>query len=154
MTHQRVRLPQRVLGGSWVVLSRVITRVTILITLIRGLITPLLTTPEPPSRQTWAELRSSPLRNPQSCLKFLRPRSPKVTQKLISLTKLNPDCLSREWVDPYGSPSIIPNNSNHTSFPHFLPLKAPHLTHILEVRVPRLPQRREVWAPFGPKRNF
>ena len=27
------------LGGSWVVISRVITRVTILITLIRGLIT-------------------------------------------------------------------------------------------------------------------
>ena len=39
------------LGGSWVVISRVITRVTILIvTPIRGLITPLITTPEPPSR--------------------------------------------------------------------------------------------------------
>ena len=38
-----------VLGGSWVGISRVITRVTILITLIRGLISPLITTPEPPS---------------------------------------------------------------------------------------------------------
>ena len=37
------------LGGSWVVISRAITRVTILITLVRGLITPLITTPEPPS---------------------------------------------------------------------------------------------------------
>ena len=38
------------LGGSWVVLSRVISRVTIVITHIRGLITPLITTLEPPSR--------------------------------------------------------------------------------------------------------
>ena len=38
------------LGGSWVVLSRVISRVTILITHIKGLRTPLVTTPEPPSR--------------------------------------------------------------------------------------------------------
>ena len=38
-----------VLGGSWVVISRVISRVTILITHIRGLITPLITTHEPPS---------------------------------------------------------------------------------------------------------
>ena len=34
------------LGGSWVVLSRV----TMLITHIRGLITPPITTPEPPSK--------------------------------------------------------------------------------------------------------
>ena len=38
-----------ILGGSWVVISRVISRVTILISHIRGLITPLLTTHEPPS---------------------------------------------------------------------------------------------------------
>ena len=38
-----------VLGGSWVVISRVKSRVTILITQIRGLRTPLITTPEPPS---------------------------------------------------------------------------------------------------------
>ena len=38
------------LGGSWVVISRVISRVTILVTHIRGLITPLITTPEPPSK--------------------------------------------------------------------------------------------------------
>ena len=38
------------LGGSWAVVTRVISRVTILITHIRGLITPLITTPEPPSR--------------------------------------------------------------------------------------------------------
>ena len=31
---------ESILGGSWVVISRVLTRVTILITLIRGLITP------------------------------------------------------------------------------------------------------------------
>ena len=37
------------LGGSWVVISRVISRATILITHIRGLITLLITTPEPPS---------------------------------------------------------------------------------------------------------
>ena len=39
-----------VLGGSGALISRVISRVTILITHIRGLITPLITTPEPPSR--------------------------------------------------------------------------------------------------------
>ena len=38
------------LGGAWVVISRVISRVTILITHIRGLITPFVTTHEPPSR--------------------------------------------------------------------------------------------------------
>ena len=37
------------LGGSWVVRSGVISRVTIVITHIRGLITPLITTHEPPS---------------------------------------------------------------------------------------------------------
>ena len=40
----------RVLGGSWVVISGVISRVTIIMTHIRGLITPLITTHEPPSR--------------------------------------------------------------------------------------------------------
>ena len=39
-----------ILGGSWVVISGVISRVTILITHIRGLITLLITTHEPPSR--------------------------------------------------------------------------------------------------------
>ena len=38
------------LGGSWVVISRIISRVTILLTHIRGLITLLIATPEPPSR--------------------------------------------------------------------------------------------------------
>ena len=42
--------PENLLGGSWVVISRVISRVTILIIHIRGLITPLITTHEPPSR--------------------------------------------------------------------------------------------------------
>ena len=41
-----------VLGGSWVVISRVISRVTILITHIKGLITPLITTHEPPSEDS------------------------------------------------------------------------------------------------------
>ena len=39
-----------VLGGSWVVTSGVISKVTISITHIKGLITPLITTHEPPSR--------------------------------------------------------------------------------------------------------
>ena len=38
------------LGGSWVVISRATSRVTILITHIRGLITLLITTPEPPRK--------------------------------------------------------------------------------------------------------
>ena len=37
------------LGGSWVVISGVISKVTIVIIHIRGLITPLVTTHEPPS---------------------------------------------------------------------------------------------------------
>ena len=36
-------------GGSWVLISRVISRVTILNTHIKGLITPRVTTHEPPS---------------------------------------------------------------------------------------------------------
>ena len=44
---------QSVLGGSWVVISKVISRViskvTILLAHNRGLITPLITTHEPPS---------------------------------------------------------------------------------------------------------
>ena len=39
----------RLLGGSWVVISGVIGRVTIIITHIRELITPFITTHEPPS---------------------------------------------------------------------------------------------------------
>ena len=38
------------LGGSWLAISRVRSRVTIVITFIRGFITPLITTHEPPSR--------------------------------------------------------------------------------------------------------
>ena len=42
--------PSQILGGSWVAISRnIISRATILITHIRGLITPLITTHEPPS---------------------------------------------------------------------------------------------------------
>ena len=40
------------LGGSWLDISRVISRVTIVITYIRGLITPPITTHEPPSSRT------------------------------------------------------------------------------------------------------
>ena len=39
-----------VLGGSWVAISRVISKVTIAITHIRGLIAILITSHEPPSR--------------------------------------------------------------------------------------------------------
>ena len=42
--------PSTLLGGSWVVISRVVSRVTILITHIKGLISPFITTHEPPSR--------------------------------------------------------------------------------------------------------
>ena len=35
--------------GSWVPISRVISRATITMTLLRGLITPLISTHEPPS---------------------------------------------------------------------------------------------------------
>ena len=38
-----------ILGGSWVVINGLISRVTILLSHIRGLITPLRTTHEPPS---------------------------------------------------------------------------------------------------------
>ena len=41
-----------ILGGSWVVISRVISRITLVVTYIKGLITPLLTTHEPLSRNT------------------------------------------------------------------------------------------------------
>ena len=37
------------MGGSWVVINRVISRVAILLTHIRWLVTPLITTHEPPS---------------------------------------------------------------------------------------------------------
>ena len=40
-----------ILGGSWVIISGVRSRVTVVITHLRGLITPLITTPEPPSRK-------------------------------------------------------------------------------------------------------
>ena len=39
-----------ILGGSWVVKSRVTSKVTIIITHIRALITPLINTHEPPSK--------------------------------------------------------------------------------------------------------
>ena len=41
---------QALLGGSWGVISGVISKVTIVITHIRGRITPLITTHGPPSR--------------------------------------------------------------------------------------------------------
>ena len=40
------------LGGSWVVLSGVVSKATIVITHIRGLFSVLITTHEPPSRET------------------------------------------------------------------------------------------------------
>ena len=38
-----VQVLQFMLGGSWVVISRVISRITVVLTFIRGLITPLIT---------------------------------------------------------------------------------------------------------------
>ena len=42
--------PRTLLGGSWVVVSGVISRVAMLITHSRGLVTPLITPHEPPSK--------------------------------------------------------------------------------------------------------
>ena len=42
------------LGGSWVVISRVISPLILVITIVTLLITPLITTHEPPSREAWA----------------------------------------------------------------------------------------------------
>ena len=57
------RLSQAVLlvllGGSWVVISGFVSKVTILITQIRGLITPLITTHEPPSNGTMTKMTGS-----------------------------------------------------------------------------------------------
>ena len=52
LVHRRDRGLARegLLGGSWVVISGVISKVTIVITHIRELITILITTHEPPSR--------------------------------------------------------------------------------------------------------
>ena len=44
--------PTSPLGGSWVVISRVISRVTVVISYVTGLITPLTTTHEPPSKDS------------------------------------------------------------------------------------------------------
>ena len=60
------------LGGSWVVISGVISRVTVLTTHIKGLITLLITTHEPPSSpltKAWCS-RVSPTRRcpqPETC---------------------------------------------------------------------------------------
>ena len=55
---------ETILGGSWVVISGVINPLTILITLLRGNITPLITTHEPPSIIYYRspQLKSNPLR--------------------------------------------------------------------------------------------
>ena len=42
-------IPSALLGGSWGLISRVISKVSIVITHIRGRITPPITTHEPPS---------------------------------------------------------------------------------------------------------
>ena len=51
-------MPIHLLGGSWVVVSGVIIRVTIVITHIKGLVTLLITTHEPPSNQLQATTRA------------------------------------------------------------------------------------------------
>ena len=45
-----IRISTELLGGSWVVVSGLISKVTIDITHIKGLITPLITTHQPPSK--------------------------------------------------------------------------------------------------------
>ena len=60
--------PETLLGGSWVVISEVISRITMVITHIRGLIAPLITTHEPPS-----SLRTL---GPRRYLSFPVPKAP------------------------------------------------------------------------------
>ena len=50
---------QALLGGSWVVISGVISRVTLVLAHITGRITPLITTHEPPSMPLRGSARSS-----------------------------------------------------------------------------------------------
>ena len=45
------RIYLALLGGSWAIISEVISSVTIIITHIRGLLTPLKITHEPPSKR-------------------------------------------------------------------------------------------------------
>ena len=52
------------LGGSWLVISRVNSRVTVVVTDTRGLIPPLITTHEPPSSPEHSTPKSKP-RNPE-----------------------------------------------------------------------------------------
>ena len=72
----------QVLGGSWVVISGDISRVTIVITPIRGLIAPLITTHEPPSKPfTLRRLHRKTLEPtwPENAIypcKFLNPETP------------------------------------------------------------------------------
>ena len=47
-----VQLPGGLLGGSWVVISRVISPLIGVITIVTLVITPLITTREPPSRSS------------------------------------------------------------------------------------------------------
>ena len=44
-----------VLGGSWVVISGVVSPLSKVISIVRGLITPLITTHEPPSGAFWQQ---------------------------------------------------------------------------------------------------
>ena len=61
-----VALSNQLLGGPWEVISRVISRITMIRTYIRGLITPLITTHEPPSMQ---EIRKTKLLSKDSYFK-------------------------------------------------------------------------------------
>ena len=58
----KLRVLNLLLGGSWVVISGDIRKVTIIIAHSRGLITPLITTHEPPSR---VDLQALPSLKPQ-----------------------------------------------------------------------------------------
>ena len=62
-----VNFLRSLLGGSWLVISGVICRVTIVITIIRGLITPVITTHEPPSISRGERSLSGVARVLQSC---------------------------------------------------------------------------------------
>ena len=64
------KLQPMLLGGSWVVISGVISRVTIVVTHMRRLITPLITTHEPPSRVSGYLSSHSPAHVSPSALKM------------------------------------------------------------------------------------
>ena len=70
----------RVLGGSWVVVSRVLSRVTIIIAHVGGLITPLIATHEPPSTDAFGK-HGIPASDFTACCYWLQPWGKEAMQR-------------------------------------------------------------------------